>query len=286
MVAVSEPDGSLAYVNGRWLDYTGLTFEQLDGDRAAFVHPDDLPAVRAAREEALRSRTPLSIDYRVRRSDGEYRWHVWHAVPVFGDDGALLRLIGTTTDIHDRKREQEHTVQEQARFQLLAESIPAIVSVSRPDGSLDYFNQLWYAYTGLPEGMPSDEEVQSVFHPDDFPQVQRLWRHALRQGDAYSLEFRIRRADGAWRWHFGRVAPLRDERGAITLWMSTSIDIEDRKRAEEQLRASEERFRRLVETANEGVWLISPETTTAYVNQRMAAMLGYTPQEMIGRGLM
>ncbi|HEX5273007.1 MAG TPA: PAS domain-containing protein, partial [Gemmataceae bacterium] len=122
---------------------------------------------------------------------------------------------------------------------LIAESIPHLVWVSGPDGATQYVNRRWREYTGLSPEEAMGWGWQSVIHPDDVPGAVDLWRRALRAGGPYAAEFRLRGADGTYRWHIDRALPLRDGRGDITHWFGTCTDVEEQKRAEQALRASE-----------------------------------------------
>jgi PAS domain S-box-containing protein len=126
IVWTADPEGGATYFNRRWFEYTGMTLEEA-GPSAwhAIVHPDDLPLAVARREETLRTGKTFEVEYRFRRSDGTYRWHLGRAVPMREADGAIAFWIGTATDIHDRK-----LIEDQRTF---------IVAASDAlSGSLDY----------------------------------------------------------------------------------------------------------------------------------------------------
>lgn len=285
MVALSSSDGALLYVNRRWRDYTGFSLRELDEDRSRFVHPEDLERVTQASTQARSAEEPLEVEYRVRRHDGTYRWHLWRAVPLRDAHGRVFRWLGTTTDIHEGRRAEERAAHHEGLYSTLANSLPAIVTTADADGNITYFNERWFTYTGLTPETSTLEGIRSVVHPEEREAVVQLWRNAIEHGEPYTIEYRLRRADGVYRWHYGQVVPLGDDAGKIRTWLSASIDIDDRKRAEERLHESQESFRRVVETAAEGVWVLDAETRTTYVNGRMASMLGYQPEEMVGRML-
>jgi PAS domain S-box-containing protein len=122
-------------------------------------------------------------------------------------------------------------------YRFLAEAIPQIIWTARPDGSLDYYNQRWYEYTGMTLEESEGEGWQRVLHPDDMQPSVEHWRRCVETGEVYEIEYRFRRAsDGQYRWHLGRALPLRDADGRIVKWFGTCTDIDDRKHAEEQQR--------------------------------------------------
>jgi PAS domain S-box-containing protein len=104
IVWTADPEGRATYFNRRWFEYTGTT-QQEAGPNAwhTVVHPEDLPLAVARRQETLRTGETFEIEYRFRRSDGAYRWHLGRAVPMRTPEGAIAFWIGTATDIHDRK---------------------------------------------------------------------------------------------------------------------------------------------------------------------------------------
>ena len=125
------------------------------------------------------------------------------------------------------------------KVKLLIDSLPALVHTGLPDGYLDFFNQTWLEYVGL-----SLEDIQGwnwtvCIHPDDVEGIVERWRASLASGEPFLYEARVRRADGEYRWMLHHKIALRDEQGEIVKWYGSSIDIEDRKRAEENLRRSE-----------------------------------------------
>jgi PAS domain S-box-containing protein len=130
IVWTADPQGGATYFNRRWFDYTGMTPEQA-GPAAwrAVVHPDDLPLTVARREETLRTGETFEIEYRFRRDDGTYRWHLGRAVPMRTADGAIAFWIGTATDIHDRK-----VIEDQRAF--------VVAASDALSASLDYRNTL------------------------------------------------------------------------------------------------------------------------------------------------
>lgn len=121
----------------------------------------------------------------------------------------------------------------EAKFRVLADSMPQMVWSTLPDGFHDYYNARWYEFTGVPEGSTDGEAWNGMFHPDDQARAWAAWRHCLATGDPYEIEYRLRRADGVYRWTLGRASPIRDEAGRIVRWFGTCTDIEDLKRAEQ-----------------------------------------------------
>ncbi|MEI9935788.1 MAG: ATP-binding protein [Pseudomonadota bacterium] len=120
----------------------------------------------------------------------------------------------------------------------LADAMPQIVWGARADGLFDYYNRRWYEFTGRREGGEGDTSWADVMHPDDQPESRARWQAAIESGEAYEIEHRIKRRTGDYHWHLTRALPVRDGALVITRWLGTCTDIDERKRTEDQLRAS------------------------------------------------
>src|ERR1700746_858569 len=123
--------------------------------------------------------------------------------------------------------------------QLLVDSIPALIHTGRPDGYLDYFNKPWLTYLGVTLGKMAGWNWTAFIHPEDVEGILAEWRACLVSGETFEYESRVRRANGEYRWMFQRKVPLRDADGNIVKWYGSSLDIDERKTAEEALRSSE-----------------------------------------------
>ena len=147
------------------------------------------------------------------------------------------------------------------------DTTPALIHTARPDGYLDYFNRGWLDFLGK-----SLEEVcgwrwtESV-HPEDVDGIVQQWRAALASGEPFEAEARVRRADGTYRALLHRKVPLHDEQGNIVKWFGSSIDIEDRKRAEEKVREQETELRQILDLAPQQVMVSGPDGSPLYANQ-------------------
>ena len=134
--------------------------------------------------------------------------------------------------------ELEETVRERTKdllvsrehFKMLADNIPVIVWTTQPDGQADYFNKQWCEYTGLSPEQSKGSGSQQALHPDDFDPTVQAWANAIKDKSRFYFEYRIRRADGQYRWHLGNGEPLKDDAGDVIAWFGTSTDIEDQKR--------------------------------------------------------
>lgn len=170
----------------------------------------------------------------------------------------------------------------EARLRVIIDTIPALAWSTRPDGSSDYFNQRWLSYTGLTAEQSLDYGWRVAVHPDDLAALQDNWRDVLETGApgerpvTPGREARLRRYDGEYRWFFFRGSPLQDESGRVVAWYGTNVDIEDRKRAEEALRARERELSSIIETIPGLVWCATPDGRLDYLNRRILDFTGTT----------
>ena len=272
MVWTAEPDGATDYFNARTTEYTGLTPEQLRGwDWRSTIHPDDLPRCLELWTRSIATGEPYEIEHRLRRADGAYRWHLARALPLRDESGRITKWFGSCIDIDDQKRAEEALRESERRFRTLAEALPHMVWTAEPDGAPDYLNARNTEYTGLTLEQLRGWDWQSTIHPDDLPRCLELWTRSIATGEPYEIEFRLRRADGAFRWHLARALALRDDSGRITKWFGSCIDIDDQKRAQEALREAKEAAEAANRAKDEFLANVSHEIRTP-----MNAILGMT----------
>jgi PAS domain S-box-containing protein len=150
--------------------------------------------------------------------------------------------------------------------QVLVDSIPALIHTARPDGYLDYFNKPWLEYLGVTLDKVAGWNWTAFIHPEDLEGIVARWRACLANGEIFAYETRVRKANGEYRWMFHRKVPLCDADGNIVKWYGSSLDIDERKTAEEQLLRNAEELQRsefyLAEgqrLAHMGSWAFDPE---------------------------
>ena len=240
LVAIMRATGEVEVVNRQVLDYFGRTADELKGwAMSDTVHPEDLPRVISAWTHSVGAASVYDIDHRLRRADGAYHWFHARGLPLRDTEGRVLRWYVLLTDIHDRKRAEEALQSSERELALIINTIPGLAWSAGPDGAAEFFNQNYLAYVGR-----SLEELQGsgwavAVHPDDVSTMVGAWQSIMASGKPGETEGRLRRFDGEYRWFLFRMNPMLDESGRILKWYGTNTDIDDRKRAEEQLRRSE-----------------------------------------------
>jgi PAS domain S-box-containing protein len=157
----------------------------------------------------------------------------------------------------------------------LADTMPHIVWTANGEGEIEYFNGRWYEYTGLsPDASLAAIDWRSAVHPDDRGRLLELRDPAVAEGQGFQADVRLRDREGNYRWHMVRSVPVCDESGRVVRRFGTASDIDDRRRAEEALRAGEQRFRFLAESIPHLVWTCGPDGVVDYASPRLLAYLG------------
>ncbi len=251
---------------------------------AAMLNADGVAALEAALRDALDRGTPFVLELEAVRPDGTRRWLVLRGEPVRDAAGRIGAVRGTAFDATERKQAQDALHAADAEFRTLAEAMPQIVWITRADGWVVYFNQRWMDYTGLTLEQSLGEGWTEPFHPQDRQRSWDAWALATRTQGTYSLECRLRRADGEYRWWLTRGAPQRDAAGHVLKWFGTCTDIHDLKMAQESLRL----LGSAVEQASESVMITDadmapPGPKIVFVNPAFTRMTGWTSEEVIGK---
>jgi formate hydrogenlyase transcriptional activator len=242
----SLPDGSLDFINQRFRDYTGLSSDQLTGLKwKSAVHPDDIQKLETWWQHLSQSQEAATTEKRLRRFDGAYRWFQIAAAPVHDEQSNLIRWCGINTDIDDLKQTEEGLRASERSWRQIVDCIPGFVTTATAAGEVEFFNQQSLNYFGR-----TLEELKSwmtidVIHPSDLPQVIAGFRHSIETGQPWDIVERLRRADGVYRWFQSHIVPQRDAEGRIIRWFSSMADIDDRKRAENELQKAFDEIKKL-----------------------------------------
>ncbi len=196
-------------------------------------------------------------------------------------------------DLTERRTAERALRESEAQFRAFAQAVPNQVWASQPDGYLYWFNEQVYLYTGADEGsLDGKEGWGAIVHADDVAQAAETWGRALRSGQAYRAEFRIRRADGEWRRFAVHAEPVRDDTGEITRWVGANIDIEDIRRQGEELERVNDILSDLLTGATaerDQLWTLSTDMLAradyegglSAVNPAWTETLGWTEQELL-----
>ncbi|MDN4054011.1 PAS domain S-box protein [Massilia sp. YIM B02763] len=217
--------------------------------------------------------------------------------PLRGEDGAVFGVFVQGQDVTERVRAQAHLRESEAKFHTFAQAMPHQVWTAGPDGNLDWFNDHVVAYTGLDHAALRGIGWTAVVHPDDLQATRTRWATAIAGGAPYQHEFRLRAANGRYRWHLARAVPLRGEDGGTLRWVGTHTDIEDHKVATERLatlnadlearvaRRTAERDR-MWKLSRDVMLVADVDGVVEAVSPAFGSILGWSEHDIVGKNIM
>jgi len=273
----------------RWFEILGYTPEDLTRSGESWfqrIHPDDRDRILQHRQAFLdRKVSTYHVEYRLRASDGSYKWVSDRAQCLWDSEGQPLRLIGSMSDITLRRRMEEALRHSEEQFRRLVFNIPGAIHRCRYlhcGASTEFISDFIEEMSGYPASDFIQERVRSyldIVHLDDAQHFLEVCYQAVQSQDPFIMEYRICHADGSIRWMYEKGRATVDEAGT-TYVDSAVFDITDRKLAEEALRESEQRFRTLIEELQVGVLLQGANAEVLVANRAALKLLGLTEAEI------
>ena len=287
LVDPQAPDWPIVFSNPAFGAITGYAHEEIVGRNCRFLQgPQTDRSVVAEIRVALRQGQPFRGQLLNYRKDGTPFWNELAISPVFDGAGQLTRYVGITHDVTAHKAAEEARFESEARFHTLTDVVPQVIWTNEAGGKADYFNRRWFEYSGLDFAGSVGLGWQAIVHPEDAPASKERWYKALAAGEIFDTEYRLRRADGMYRWHLGRNVPLRDKADRVLSWFGTATDIHDLKETEAAFAATQERLRLIVESADEhAIVSLDRERRVTSWSPGAAALTGYPAEEMIGQSM-
>ncbi|WP_324475158.1 PAS domain S-box protein, partial [Methanospirillum sp.] len=278
LLCIADTDGFFRKLNPEWETALGYPLAELEGKRFLdFVHPDDLEdTLRAI--ATLDDQVPLvNFVNRYRHKDGSYRWIEWRSFP-YGK-----YIYASARDISEYKRNEEAIKRSEERFRTLVNAIQETMSVIDRNGTFLYANAA--AARNLSGKDPSyviGKNIRDFVSAQKAAELIHNYQTTIDDGVPFSGEVLVE-MQGKKMYFFNRLIPFRFSPDEEMVVLSLSLDVTEQHVIREEIAEREEQYRRIVETAEEGIWQMDSQENTVYVNTRMAEMLGYTPEEMLGR---
>jgi PAS domain S-box-containing protein len=279
------------YINRRVRDLLGYGAEELAGFggdlTARLTHPDDLALLEAhfASLADLGDSEIASVEHRMLHADGAYRWLSCRGT-VFarGRDGSVSHVIGQVRDITEQRNMVDALRESDARLQAILDNVPALVWMAAPDGRGIDFNKPVIAFTGLTREQLLADGWSNVVHPDDRARCVEVYRSHLNRRDSFRMEYRMRRADGEYRWIDDTGIPRYTPSGEFLGYVGCCVDVTNRRQAEQALRESEESFRAMADTVPDILYVAGRQRDCLFVNARFYEYTGLTPGSGLGAG--
>jgi PAS domain S-box-containing protein len=284
-IALMSPDGAVELVNTPLLEYFGKEFEELKGwITGNAVHSEDHPRVVERFKRSVTTGEPYDNEQRQLRHDGTYRWFQVRGVPLRDSDGRITRWCVLHTDIDDRKHAEEALRESERASRLIVDSIPGLVALLSATGEVEVVNQQVLEYFGQTLEELRGWGTNDTVHRDDLPHVIEVFARAIASGSPYEIVQRFKRADGAYRWFLNSGFPVRDANGTISRWCVLLTDIDERKRAEDAVRASERDLKLIIDAMPAMAWSARPDGNAEFFNQHYLDFVGLSSEEASGWG--
>ncbi len=246
------------------------------------VHPEDKATVQEHMHRAANEGKGCDLKYRLLMPDGSVK-HLHVVAHAVEDELGRFEFVGAVTDITDRKCAEEALRASERKYRNLVDTTPAFIHTALPNGSLDFVSRGWLEYGGLAITDLKDWRWTAAIHPEDLEGFVEMWRTALATGQPFEAESRVRRADGEYRWFLQRNVPLRDETGRIVKWYGTGVDIEERKVAEQKIRAKETELQQIVNLSPQHIGVFAPCGAPLYLNHAGLEYFGATERGVDAR---
>jgi PAS domain S-box-containing protein len=218
------------------------------------------------------------LQFRYQRCGGHWIWLDGTGVNLLHEP-EVQAIVCTLRDITQGKQAEAKLRESEELFRLIADAIPHMLWLKRADLSTEYINRRGLQYNGITQEEILAWDWKQAVHPDDAPRVGRQWQETVSRGLAFECEYRLRRADGQYRWHLVRSLPLREDEGQVVKWVGTCTDIHDQKLAEERIHEQAA----LLDEAQDAILVKDLEGRITYWNKSAERLHGWTAAEALGR---
>jgi two-component system, LuxR family, sensor kinase FixL len=256
----------LGFAPDERLDYAAL---------AARVHPEDRAARNAAIRDALKTRGEYAMEYRVVLPDGRLRWIDARGRCMDGDSKGT-RLLGVSMDATAKKQTQHALLESEARFRTMADSAPVLIWMSGTDKLCNFFNKGWLNFTGRPLEQELGHGWAEGVHREDLDGCLKVYVNSFDARRPFTMEYRLRRRDGEYRWVLDQGAPRFAPDGTFLGYIGSCIDITEYKQAQNL-------FRLVVEASPNGIVLVDAQGRIVLVNAQAEKLFGYGREELVGQ---
>ncbi|HMO24986.1 MAG TPA: PAS domain S-box protein, partial [Tepidisphaeraceae bacterium] len=286
LVWITSADGQVEFCNQQWFAYTGITeLPATAGEVGArIVHPDDQQPTMAAFEDALRTGTTYRVEHRIRSRSGEYRWFLVRGEPYRDkQDGRIISWFGTSTDIHDRRAMEDALRASEDRLRAVFEQTEAGIAQVDLSGRFLFVNERYTQIVGRTREQLQHLRMQDITHPEDLARNLPMFQRAIDDGEPFVIEKRYVRPDGTEVWVNNSVSLTRDADGKPSGVVAATVDITDRRRAEQALRESEQHARRIIDNTVAFVGVMTPDGTLTEANATALRAGGLQRDDVIGR---
>jgi len=282
LIATATPDGTVTYLSPATLNLLGYTNEELIGQHYdRLIHPDDLSVTVDAIAQVMATGESCTFDHRLIHRDGSLRYVVAN-LSIYEDENGNPVLLGISRDVTERRQLEEELRQSEAKFRRIVENANDTIATITPQGIITYLSPNFLNITGQGASEVIGKSFEPLVHPDDLPEISALMQQGLATGEPYKTEYRLRCGDGSYRYFVANSSLYYDENNNPMI-LGISRDVTEQKRLEEELRQSEAKFRKIVENANDLIYLINSDGLITYMSPNVHLSLGYSVAELQGQ---
>jgi PAS domain S-box-containing protein len=271
------PGGEERWVTEKWRQLFGFAdSEPVTFDRfLQIVHPGDSERVKQVVRHMLEHGGEYEIEYRITRPAGSIRWIATHGRVELDERGKPVLARGVSRDVTERKIAEEELRESEERFRTVANAAPVMIWMSGPDKLCTFFNKGWLDFTGRSLEQELGNGWAEGVHRGDIDRCLDIYQNSFNARESFTMEYRLRRSDGEYRWVLDSGTPRFASDGAFLGYIGSCIDITERKTAEEK-------FRLVLDAAPNAMIMVDPAGVINFANASAATVFGYSLSELIG----
>ena len=294
--SMTVPEGKYQYLNHSAETITGYKVDEFYNKRRLLlnvIHPDFKDYYKETWEKLLEGITPPTYEYKIVTKSGEEKWLNQRNSLIKDDNGNTIAIEGSVTDITEHKNIEEKLKRREVEFNIEYKKLlraQRVAEIGIWENNLKNNDLHWteemYIILGFNPNEPVNlEDVIKIFPPEELERFQQAVQQAINDNIPYSMDYKIIRPDGNIRYIHDEGQIIRDNSGTAKTMFGTTQDITRRKMVEKSLKDSESKFRNLVETTPDMIWEIDKTGKFTYISPQSSDILGYTPQEIVGKNI-
>lgn len=265
--AKGEMDG----VQAGWASLTGQSYEEYhEYGWSNAIHPDDIASTLEVWGKAVKDKIKTSFEHRLKLKDGSWGLFSVSVIPLLNASGFVREWVGVHTDITRQRRAEEAVKESEKKFKRLVDSMPQKIINADLKGDFTFLNQQWIDETGLSFEELKGSGWERSIYPADLARTKEIWQNSIRSGDIFDTECRIINNNGEYKWNLSRAVPLKDENGAITMWVGSNTDIHEQK--EQKMVLEKAVKQRTQELINANLLLINQERNVKNINRQLSSL--------------
>jgi PAS domain S-box-containing protein len=275
LIWMSGLDKACTWFNKPWLDFVGRSMEQeLGNGWTENVYPDDLERCLRTYSAAFDRRQSFTMEYRLRRHDRQYRWVIDNGCPLYEDGDEFAGYVGSCIDITERKQGEQALCENEQRFRLMADSAPVMIWQVGPDKGCTWVSKPWLDFVGRTMDQELGDGWAKNIHPDDFDRCWQTYSTAFDARKPFSMEYRMKRHDGQYRWLLDSGVALFLPDGQFAGYIGSCIDLTERRETERAVAAAYRHLKLAMSAGRMAAWTWDPRTDALTLSENLQEICG------------